>query len=782
MGLLRMYKNRKRVLGMNERNLGYIRPFNSPTAKDIVDNKLLTKQVLEDSQIPTPTLLAHIDTPRELKAFDWDSLPKSFVMKPVQGLEGAGIEIFYNRDKQGNWIKSDGSKISVDRLKMMVLDIMDGKYSLHNQKDSVFFEERVKMHKAFKYYAYKGAPDVRIILFNNIPIMGYVRLPTRESQGKGNLAQGAIGAAIDMVTGTTTSAIIGKGTLIETIPGTKLSVSGLKIPYWNSLLKIAIQAQKATNLGYAAVDFLIDRERGPVIIELNARPGLSIQIANRDGLRWRLRKAAGIKVPTATKGVRIAKDLFGGQIEEGIEKLSGKQVVSHIEPIEIISEKQTKIPTLALIDTSRRTTTLTAKLAKSAGIIQEDTEVDEPIIADISFNLAGNLIDTDCRIVKSPVRGYRMLVGRKDLGDYLVDIRKVATGKAEKQRETMLSTQGLSKPENIDNALEEISSKIFIIRNIRPTNLISERKKFKSTIGYNPQFEYPPVQIDTDKLLERLNSLQPDTNTDIGRIFAEKIAEMKKEIYLIEAISDDEKFASRSKDLYGHPDNKTFQRALRTIKETDSIKPNKRKGKILKRAEVQKLLQSSLNKIGFDGKIIFTKTGPKKAAVLKHRNEIQINSNYKFTRDKLLGTIAHEIQIHLRRALEGKKQPYKIFSYGTARYIEIEEGLAVLNKSNVLDSKQPIRNAAIMYASAYMNNISSFYETYKFLKGLGLSEHNAFNFTMRTKKGIKDTSKHGAFLKDSLYFTGYLKVKNLTEEQVNALLESGKTHEVIKLE
>jgi D-alanine-D-alanine ligase-like ATP-grasp enzyme len=45
-----------------------------------------------------------------------------------------------------------------------------------------------------------------------------------------------------------------------------------------------------TGLGYFGADFVLDREHGPVLLELNAHTGLAIQIANRSGLRRRLDK------------------------------------------------------------------------------------------------------------------------------------------------------------------------------------------------------------------------------------------------------------------------------------------------------------------------------------------------------------------------------------------------------------------------------------------------------------------------------------------------------------
>jgi alpha-L-glutamate ligase-like protein len=380
-----MYKNRKLVLGMNERNLSFIRRGNSPKAKEIADNKLKTKLVLTAAGIPTPKLIGQVNSYTELQEFNWEALPNSFVIKPVSGLEGGGIEIFYNRDKQGNWIKADGSRYSLSQIQALAADIVDGKYSLHNQPDSVFFEERVKMHKAFQYYAFKGVPDVRIIVFNSMPIMSYIRIPTRESDGKANLALGAIGSGIDIATGVTTTAIIGKEQEIEYIPHSKLSVSGLKIPYWNKILQYAVTAQRATGLGFAGIDFLIDREKGPMVVEMNARPGLSIQLANQDGLRWRLRKARGVKVQSIEKGTRLGKDLFGGGIEEDIERISGKTLIGIYEDVTIFPvedsvetedssspktnkiQKLKSVTTKAKIDTGADSTSLDATIAMQLG-------------------------------------------------------------------------------------------------------------------------------------------------------------------------------------------------------------------------------------------------------------------------------------------------------------------------------------------------------------------------------------------------------------------------------
>ena len=133
-----------------------------------------------------------------------------------------------------------------------------------------------------------GVPDVRIIVFLGVPVMSMVRLPTRLSGGRANLHQGAVGAGVDLATGTTLTAVW-RNDVVEEHPDTGNKVSDVKIPGWQALLKLAARCYELTGLGYQGVDIVLDRDKGPMILELNARPGLAIQIANRSGLEPRLR-------------------------------------------------------------------------------------------------------------------------------------------------------------------------------------------------------------------------------------------------------------------------------------------------------------------------------------------------------------------------------------------------------------------------------------------------------------------------------------------------------------
>lgn len=353
---------------MNARNLSFVRPYNRRKGREIADNKLLCKHILTKHQLGIPALIATIKNMEELEHFDWESLPKSFALKPNRGFGGEGILVVYGKKKNLNtWIKADGSTLSIQDIKNHIRNILDGSFSLANMPDVAFFEERLTLLKLFKPYAYKGIPDIRVIVYNRVPVMAMLRLPTRASAGKANLQQGAIGVGIDLATGTTTSAILGKGHFIEYAPDTRLALSGIKIPYWKEMLRMSVVAQEISGLGFLGADIAIDRERGPVILELNARPGLSIQLANLSGLKKRLERVSGIKIKTVERGIRVGMNLFGGEIEEEIEELSGKRVIGGIEKIKLIGKDGKEIEVEAKIDTGADSTSIDTELAKKLG-------------------------------------------------------------------------------------------------------------------------------------------------------------------------------------------------------------------------------------------------------------------------------------------------------------------------------------------------------------------------------------------------------------------------------
>ncbi len=377
--MLDFFKKSRQILGMNSRNLEFIRPFNLKRAKRLADDKLKSKKILQKNNLSVPKLITKISSHKELDNFDWQSLPNSFALKPNRGFGGEGILVVYGKKKgrDDTWVKANRSLVTIEDLKIHIRNILDGFFSLSGTPDIAFFEERLQLLKLFKPYSYRGIPDIRVLVFNKVPIMAMLRLPTKSSNGKANLQQGAIGLGIDMATGTTTTAVLGKNKIIDYVPKTRMLLSGIKIPYWKDILALAIKSQDVSGLGFLGADIAIDKVHGPVIIELNARPGLSIQIANLAGLKGRLKKISGLKIKTLARGMRVGIDLFGGEIEEELEEVSGKKVIGTIEKVKLISKEKNEIEISAKIDTGAGFSSIDTNLAKQLGFEKTVSEYEK---------------------------------------------------------------------------------------------------------------------------------------------------------------------------------------------------------------------------------------------------------------------------------------------------------------------------------------------------------------------------------------------------------------------
>jgi len=424
------------ILGMNARNLEYLMPFNKKAATAIADSKLETKRVLESHGIPVPRFLGVIQTTSDILNFKWEGLPDRFAVKPNSGFGGEGI-IVLNKKIQTesgeiSWRASNGEMWNVKQLQAHTLNILDGSYSLSNSPDIAFFEEKIinapEMREIGKY----GIPDIRVIVFNRVPVMTMLRVPTLRSQGKANLAKGAIGCGIDMSLGVTTTAIIEKPRqrIIEKHPDSGFELAGFQIPYWNEILEHAIRCQDVTNLGYIGVDLAIDKYNGPVILELNARPGLGIQVANLAPLKDRLRRVRGLKVATEKKALSIGKDLFGGDIERRVEDVSGYKMVGAVELIKLVSAEKKLTQTLARMDTGENMSLIDEALATKLALpirTEELTKMKKKSrVVSIVVYLGGERRETLMKVADLSKNKSKVIIGRRDLRGFLVDPSKKA--------------------------------------------------------------------------------------------------------------------------------------------------------------------------------------------------------------------------------------------------------------------------------------------------------------------------------------------------------------------
>lgn len=276
------------VLGLNKRNGDYILRFNPRALYPLVDDKLKTKRLALQAGIAVPALYGVIETQRDIRRLPQIVVDhKEFVLKPSHGSAGDGIIVVAGRSA-ARYRTISGELLDDDFLSHHLSNAINGQFSLGGVQDVVIVEYMVQFSSLFERISFQGVPDIRVIVFRGYPVMAMVRLPTRASRGKANLHQGAVGSGVDIATGVTLNGVV-DNEVIAYHPDTSQPIAGLQIPDWDTILDISSRCYELTGLGYIGVDIVLDRDLGPLVLELNARPGLAIQIANRQGLLRRLR-------------------------------------------------------------------------------------------------------------------------------------------------------------------------------------------------------------------------------------------------------------------------------------------------------------------------------------------------------------------------------------------------------------------------------------------------------------------------------------------------------------
>lgn len=280
-----MWERFRTILGVNRRNLEILDRQNPRGPVLLAGSKLQTKELLTAQGVPVPQTYAAFRSRYDLHVFDWN-LPDEFVLKPSGGWGGGGIMVAVGRNGAG-WRFADGRVVARHALSLHIVDILDGAFSLAGGVDEAYFEQRLRCSRELAEFEPIGLPDIRVIVSGTRPIQAMMRLPTRESRGKANLHAGAVGVGIDLEKGMTVHAMhAGRGCARH--PDNGRHLVGAAVPRWPEIISLAVRAAAASGLGYVGVDIVLDDTLGPLVLELNARPGLDIQIANMAGLRSRL--------------------------------------------------------------------------------------------------------------------------------------------------------------------------------------------------------------------------------------------------------------------------------------------------------------------------------------------------------------------------------------------------------------------------------------------------------------------------------------------------------------
>lgn len=389
------------------------------------------------------------------------------------------------------------------------ISILDGKYSISGTTDKIIFEERLDPHSCFRMLTNSGLPDVRVIVFKKVPVMAMLRVPTPESEGKANMELGAIAMGIDLGSGKTTGAAL-KSNYIKRLPNGE-KATGFQVPFWDEILLSVAKIQQFTNIGFLGVDLVITKT-GVNVLELNARPGLKIQIANKSPLKARLEKIADLKVLTAEDGVEIAKTLFSKkQVSE--DEFEEKPVLGVFENIILNAEEPKSI--LAKIDLLAEENQISAKYFNEKEKILDITLGKERLKLPVK---------------KGEIKGADLILAGKYLKDFYIDPNKKLKSNVLSHVSTISVDRRMLK--NLDEKICEIDAQIKLLSYINPRNLAEQKAVFLGNPDFSPRFFYKECDLNFASIRNELKKL-PEVNHELFPLYKKENSGNRLETFII---------------------------------------------------------------------------------------------------------------------------------------------------------------------------------------------------------------------------------------------------------
>jgi hypothetical protein len=180
---------------------------------------------------------------------------------------------------------------------------------------------------------------------------------------------------------------------------------------------------------YMGADLFIHPEKGPMIVELNGFPGLSIQLCNHAGLKRRMDRVEGLDVRDPKHGVKIAQALFAENFADRIKVEEGLKIISTMPNIVVQGDDRKWHHTEAMVNTGRFRSAISQEFADQLGLVdiddllwrqQELIEGKVPVV-EVIFKLKGLTVKTAMVVTKRlDKRKVKVEIGRNDLPGFLI--------------------------------------------------------------------------------------------------------------------------------------------------------------------------------------------------------------------------------------------------------------------------------------------------------------------------------------------------------------------------
>jgi len=548
--------------------------------------------------------------------------------------------------------------------------------------------------------------------------------------------------------------------IIKSIPWI-WDIRWIKIPNWDKVLNLSVKVQQVTKIGYLWCDVVLDKKDWPLLLEMNIRPWLELQVANLAPLKDRLERVEWLYVNTVEKWVRLWRDLFSWDIEEKIRNISWKKVIGSKEYLKIIyNDKDYKY--LTDIKPSSSKSYIDKKFAIDVLWISEKDLKQWYIRVEWSLLWEKKKF----KLILKELWSINFILWFNSLKWFLIDPYKYKkwelpiseVDKIVKWKNVAIKRNQQEQLKKLDKALIWIDKKLLILKYFSPINLISEKQKFiESKWKYIPELEYNNINLNLDKFEEELASIEvPDI--PLSDIYKRKKEEIINKINLLKAFINKtpKDITLFSQKIYWKVDRENLDYSNSILENKSEIKDEE---EYLSFDEIKDFI-NKFNHI-YDIKINL-KLSNKSARFVMKWDVLYMREWAKVWKKEMRSIIAHEIEWHYLRKINWKKLDYLIFWQWTAWYLEIDEWIAIYNQNRFL-SKTDRKYYGIFeryYFVNYALNNSYSKLLEKMLEYYNYDYERVFTYLVRLKRWLLKFSDDWVFTKDLVYVNWYLKLDN----------------------
>jgi hypothetical protein len=311
-----------------------------------------------------------------------------------------------------------------------------------------------------------------------------------------------------------------------------------------------------------------------------------------------------------------------------------------------------------------------------------------------------------------------------------------------------------------DEALHKLLVAARFSPHLNPVNVQEARQAFAAGARI-PPFRYAPLP-DAPGLLTALDAIRCPPDHPLGVELQRAVDETRATVRALER-RDAASFRHLA-DLAGW---------LPTPGEASAAPPEtsgRRSRRPVAVDEVRQTFRAALAARGLDGwRVEDDPVMASRVLVDAPRLRIRLNPAASFCEGDLAALVAHEIDVHVRRAHNGARQPLRLFSTGLCGSLVAEEGLAVLAEERLgllpegFGRRQRMVVGAVL--SAYQLGFRELFETLRPTTGSG----TAWSVALRVKRGLARPDLPGAYGKDAVYWRGWLRARALTDDEIDRL-------------